>query len=628
MALLAKNPENRPQTAVSVAAELQEIEAALNVTALIAIPLALSEESVAIDPWASIDETGQESVVTTPKTATEKVKRSRPWLLYVSLIALIPLIALAVMVVRIATADGTLVVELHDKDVEARVKNGKLVLLGADGKERYKLEINKSNTPVAAGEYRIRVEGADGLVVDTPEFKLTNGGKVTVRVTVDPKLVKQGKPKPKDPPVMDADRKAAEWVLACGGQLMVWEGPANQEPKEPPTMLGFEDWAKITHLGEREVRAVKDLPASRFVIIKVSLASCGMVNDAGLEVLKGLTCIAWLDLFGTQVTDAGLEAIKGLTRLTYLTLQRSQVTDQGLKHLRGLTTLKFLNLADRHEITDAGLEFLKNLTQLRTLQVSLTGITGVGFRHLGGLTELQEVVLAAGAPATDDGLKQIVSLKKVNKLALSDTKVTDAGLVHLRELPLLDFVSLTNTAVTDEGLAHLAECVNLTHLDLQKTKVTAEGAVKLSKSNPYCKILWGNGSVIEGEPNPDRKAALYVLSTPPGGRLVSINGDQEIRDVSSLPKEKFRLTGVSIIENRTLGFDAELAAFKDCKHLTSLCLENTDAGETGIANFKDCKNLKILNLAGTKVSNAGLAHFADCTSLTGSEAVGNAADHQ
>ena len=34
---------------------------------------------------------------------------------------------------------GTLVVEINDAEVEARFRNGKLVLLGLDGKERYTL---------------------------------------------------------------------------------------------------------------------------------------------------------------------------------------------------------------------------------------------------------------------------------------------------------------------------------------------------------------------------------------------------------------------------------------------------------------------------------------------------------
>ena len=43
----------------------------------------------------------------------------------------------------------------------------------------------------------MRVEGTDGLTLDTPEFTLKKGGKVTVRVTVEPKaVVKSHRPRP------------------------------------------------------------------------------------------------------------------------------------------------------------------------------------------------------------------------------------------------------------------------------------------------------------------------------------------------------------------------------------------------------------------------------------------------
>ena len=45
------------------------------------------------------------------------------------------------------------------------------------------------------------------------------------------------------------------------------------------------------------------------------------MTDAGLEHLKGLTNLQWLDLGGISwVTDAGLEHLKGLTNLQSLDL--------------------------------------------------------------------------------------------------------------------------------------------------------------------------------------------------------------------------------------------------------------------------------------------------------------------
>ena len=73
----------------------------------------------------------------------------------------------AAVLLRVETTNGTLVVEMNDDEVEARIKNGKLILSGPDGKVRYTLTPKDRSKKLEAGAYKIRVEGADGLVLDT-----------------------------------------------------------------------------------------------------------------------------------------------------------------------------------------------------------------------------------------------------------------------------------------------------------------------------------------------------------------------------------------------------------------------------------------------------------------------------
>ncbi|MGH7225480.1 MAG: serine/threonine protein kinase, partial [Gemmataceae bacterium] len=109
---------------------------------------------------------------------------------------------LAVVLLRVETPNGTLIVEMNDKDVEARIKDGKLILTGSDGKVRYTLSPNDRRKQLEVGSYKIRVEGADGLVLDTTAFTIKKGGEVKVRVKMEPKAVAK-----KGPAGLNPDRK-------------------------------------------------------------------------------------------------------------------------------------------------------------------------------------------------------------------------------------------------------------------------------------------------------------------------------------------------------------------------------------------------------------------------------------
>ena len=55
---------------------------------------------------------------------------------------------------------------------------------------------------------------------------------------------------------------------------------------------------------------------------------------AGLEHLKNLGNLEYLNLYGTAVTDAGLEHLKGLKNLKKLYVWQTQVTDEGIAKLK------------------------------------------------------------------------------------------------------------------------------------------------------------------------------------------------------------------------------------------------------------------------------------------------------
>jgi hypothetical protein len=363
-------------------------------------------------------------------------------------LGLCALVALAVAVLRFDTGEGTLVVEIDDPNVEARFKNGTLVLIGPDGKERYTLSPSERNKKIASGPYAVRVQGADGLVLDTPEFALKKGDRVTVRITLVPPAVAKTPDPPKVAlPDPRAERKAAEYVLSIGGVVFI-----NQDGTE--------------------IKAAKDLPGEPFQLTGFFLDDNKQVGDAGLAVFKDCHNIRRIHLCGTAVTDAGLVNFKGCKNLAILHLWSTKVGDEGLVHFKECKNLVDLGLFAT-QVSDAGLAHFKECKKLGWLSV-------------------------AGCPnITDAGLANFKGCKNLVCLYLDSSPVGDAGLAHFAESRDLELLWVSATRITDKGLAQIREYKKLTNLNLFTTQVSAAKVVELAKALPQCRIM---GKESNGEP--------------------------------------------------------------------------------------------------------------------------------
>jgi hypothetical protein len=76
------------------------------------------------------------------------------------------------------------------------------------------------------------------------------------------------------------------------------------------------------------------------------------VTDVGLEHLKGLRNLRFLDLCGTKVTG------NGLASLSYLNLQYTEVTDEALENLSQWSGLRDLRL-EESRVTKEGVKQLR-----------------------------------------------------------------------------------------------------------------------------------------------------------------------------------------------------------------------------------------------------------------------------
>ncbi len=159
----------------------------------------------------------------------------KKWIIGAGVVALAVLLTLGgwlvAVMLRVETATGTLVVETNDNEVDARIKGGKFIVSGPDGKS-HTLTGNERSRKLDAGSYKIRVEGVNGLVLDTSEFTLTKGGKVTVRVTMEPNTVATNQPKQEEPiaPEIAPAPEATEQGLTAANVAGVWEHKPGPRP--------------------------------------------------------------------------------------------------------------------------------------------------------------------------------------------------------------------------------------------------------------------------------------------------------------------------------------------------------------------------------------------------------------
>jgi tRNA A-37 threonylcarbamoyl transferase component Bud32 len=465
--LMQKDPGARPHSADEVAQ--QNVGETMN-NGPVPLPVRVMP-APASNPWEDVTEPDDEPATRIAPAAVGRSRRvwmRRPWVLAGTALGLLVLCALvAAVVIRVDTGEGTLTVEITDPDVEARVKDGKLVLCGPDGKERYRIAPAERDKKLDPGAYTIRVEGADGLALNTREFTLKKGDTVTVRVTLDPKAAaKKITPPKKEAANTDVDRRAAEYALSVGGAMQInGEEPYFYKVKDLPAEL------RLTGLSLHRVK----------------------VPAAGLCAFDGCTNLTLLSVYFTPLGDAGIAHFKNCKNLQFLWLIGADVGDAGVAHFAGCTTITNLNLS-ASRVTDTGLAHFKGCKGLTGLHLNTGGIGDRGLAHFKHCVELRHLNLTA-SKVTNEGLGYFKDCPGLSEVNLGFTGITEAGVEHLKHYKSLTRLDLNDTGLGDDALDTLKECKALTYLNLKATKVTAEGVAKLSRALPRCKIEWDGATI-------------------------------------------------------------------------------------------------------------------------------------
>ena len=108
------------------------------------------------------------------------------------------------------TKDGTLIVEVDDRNADVLFNNSELHIYDGNGTLKYTLKAGQRNQALPPGAYRVEataaaveVTGTDGIKLEAPEFTMSKGGKVIVRVKALP-------PAAKTPDVVSPQQTATE----------------------------------------------------------------------------------------------------------------------------------------------------------------------------------------------------------------------------------------------------------------------------------------------------------------------------------------------------------------------------------------------------------------------------------
>jgi len=435
------------------------------------------------------------------------------------------------------------------------------------------------------------------------------------------------------------ERQLLQWVLAQGGHAKIHAGD---------------------HATRIEIATPELMPTGNFTLVEIDLASLPLsaedlaqlggpagrsldtlslsgtsTGDVELARLPPLPALATLDLSGTRTTDAGLPALVPLANLRELNLSRTAVTDAGLAALRPLTKLTHLYLADTR-VDDAAAESLAEISGLAHVGLAGTSITADGIARIKAARpaieiewdapdpdrELARRVLAVGGILTIQPRRpgaEAVAVTKTSDLPTDDFRVTQVDLVGSREvddalvaelatLPGLTLLRLESPRITPAALDSLAGATQLTALDLGAVELPDEAVAALREKLPNCDIRWQAVN--------QRKLAQWALEQGGTVSLVTADGQRldELHNRNELPLGPFRLRAIDLT-NQAKITDDDLRQVAGLTELESLRLAGTGLTDAGLNHIAAAKSLRELDVSKTAVTDRGLASLASLAAL-------------
>ena len=424
--LLEKCPADRPDGAAEVAVELERIQHLLRA----------GSRAISADPSATRDQTvtRQDSPI-----GPRKGRVGHAWnkIGYVAGIAAIA--CLLGLLIRIATPEGTVIVDIDDGAISAELASTGLVIVDKEN-PRAKWTVRLTGDNLAADESRhemppgtyravaaqaveLEITDAAGAVIHGREFKLVRNGEVRIRVTA-------AQPAAVSPASVigryDDERRVAEWLLTVGCQMHL-------KPVEPSgELVGIMTSDEIPD----------ELPEWDFTISWIEFRPERKIEDKEfeqLQLLKGLT-----NFSGDSLGRQAFTAFKNLTNGREL--RKLSLPCEDLEWMDLLERHPFLSWIRVH--SDAQVARLEGNSYIETVALSSDGITPAALDSLARIPRLRCVSLGVCPSIGEHDLRKLASIPRLDRLDISpNRRLTDEGVNALADVERLTYLTAPGLAL-------------------------------------------------------------------------------------------------------------------------------------------------------------------------------------
>jgi serine/threonine protein kinase len=410
------------------------------------------------------------------------------------------------VVLRVKTADGTLLVEVSDPNAT----------LSVDGQPvRIEVQTNSGKTSlhvaVEPGTHKLVVTTKDGILVpldrDTVTVEAGKETRIVARLqrsqpggveatpaahheetaeTANPQTTANAKTR---------DRETTEWVLSVGGQAEIQDGKTLSKPK-----------------------TVGMLPSSPFQLVSADNFPVEKVRDQDLIRFDGLLALKTLGLNLQTITDDELVSLQNLPALEVLKLQRLRATEKTIAALHRFPTLRVLEIGN---FQPALLDDLVSVNlNLQTLAVILDRNATASRESVACLRQIAELKeLRLTGKIENDALEEIGQIGSLRRFDIASPLITDEGVAKLTGLPALDSINLQSDHLSGATFAHLVKnCPDLTKIGFRGEKLTRADWGKLVALRRLARIDLRSSSygdeAVEGLGQLKQLALIEVQQSP------------------------------------------------------------------------------------------------------------------